>query len=245
MTRRARRSSSSAQRRSSASGVCRSTGASGASRWIEPSRSGRRCTSGACTIRVRPDTGPAWTTRPGASAPGVCHGTSGTGLVAPASRASSGTSRPAQHTTTSAGITPPAAVCTSRAAPRPGRRPGAETGHPPRLARHQADPGAGGGPGQVADRGLGQQVALPGKPGDLHRRRRRLQRRFQLGRRGGIEKAGRVSPLGQAAHPRRELRMPAGVRRPLEVPGRLVPGRLAGSAARPAQARMPAWLRSW
>ena len=128
---------------------------------------------------------------------------------------------------------------------RPGRGRRAHTGHPSRLARHQADPGAGGGPGQVADRGPGQQVALPGKPGDLHRRRRRLQRRFQLGRRGGIEKASRVSPPGQAAYPRRELRMPAGVRRPLEVPGRLVPGRLAGSAARPAQARMPAWLRSW
>ena len=52
---------------------------------------------------------------------------------------------------------------------RAGWRP--ESGHPPRLARQQADPGAGGGPGQVADRGPGQQVALPGKPGDLHRRR--------------------------------------------------------------------------
>ncbi len=135
-------------------------------------------------------------------------------------------------------------ACRARRPARTSRRPRAglraETGHPPRLARQQADPGAGDGPGQVADRGPGQQVALPGKPGDLHRRRRRLQRRFQLGRRGRIEKAGRVPPLGQAAHPRRELRMPAGVRRPLEVPGRLVPGRLAGSAARPAQARMPA-----
>ena len=63
-------------------------------------------------------------------------------------------------------------ACRARRPARASRR--ADTGHPPRLARHQADPNAGGGPGQVADRGPGQQVALPGKPGNLHRRRRPL-----------------------------------------------------------------------
>ena len=137
VTRRARSSSSPAQRRSSSPGVCRSTAASGASRCTRPPAWGRRYTSGACTTRTGPEgaTGPAWTTSPGAAAPGSSHGTSGIGAAAPAgpaapaSAARRGTWMPAQHTTTSAGMSRPAAVRTPQRPPatgtsKPVTRPG-------------------------------------------------------------------------------------------------------------------------
>jgi hypothetical protein len=89
-------------------------------------------------MRARPQTGPACTTSPGASAPGDDHGTSGTGQADPASAATWGDQRPAQHTTTSAGMTRPVAVRTACTEPRAASMPATRHAAPVRTVAPRA-----------------------------------------------------------------------------------------------------------
>ena len=236
MTRRARRSSSSAQRRSSASGVCRSAGASGASRWTEPPSMGPQVHVGCVHHPGQAgNTAAACTTRPGALRPrGVCHGTSGTGpararqlgqlLGNPASRTAHDHVRRERP-----GGCRAHSACRARRPARPG---GSGAGRHPGSPASPCPPaggpgGARGGPGEEAQ-------PRAQRAGSLLLETRPTSAvgadGCSAGSSSAAEAASRVAcgdPDRQAADPRRELLHPRGC--PAPTRGSRTPGtRTAG-----------------
>ena len=130
---------------------------------------------------------------------------------------------PAQHTTTSAGMRAGGGAH----APAAARLRHLKAGHAARLAGQHHDPLRSGVVQQLADHRLGEQVPLPGKPGNLGHCAGQAQRRLHLRRFRRADQAGRIPPPGEPAHPGGQFRVPGDARRPLEVPPR------AGTTRRP------------
>ena len=61
---------------------------------------------------------------------------------------------------------------------------------------------------QLADHCLGEQVPLPGKPGNLGHCAGQAQRRLHLRRFRRADQAGRIPPPGEPAHPGGPFRVP-------------------------------------